>query len=176
MDKEQKQRFVEDLNERLQKSKDLILIDYRGLKTGEMEKLRKEIRSVPADVLVVKNTLTRLVFKQQFPGGWEKLFSYLIGPTGIAINYGDLVNLAKILVGFSKLHSNLKIKAGLVNNQILTAEKLKILAFLPPREVLLSMLVSQLKAPLTGLAQAIIAPLQKLVFVLKAIETGKSKK
>ena len=59
MKKEQKERVVAELAERLRTSETLIVADYRGLTMTEIDALRSELLRHGARFSVVKNTLTR---------------------------------------------------------------------------------------------------------------------
>ena len=58
--KEQKERVVEQLAERLRDTDTLMVADYRGLTMPEIDELRSKLLEAGARFTVVKNTLTRL--------------------------------------------------------------------------------------------------------------------
>ena len=57
--KEQKERVVEQLAQRLRDSDTLMVADYRGLTMPEIDELRTRLLEAGARFTVVKNTLTR---------------------------------------------------------------------------------------------------------------------
>ena len=77
---------------------------------------------------------------------------YLSGPNAIAFSYEDAVTAAKITNDFAKTNDKLEIKAGVMEGHAISADDVKSLANIPPREVLLSMLVSALQGNIKNLA------------------------
>jgi hypothetical protein len=59
MHKDDKERLVTELTERLKSSQTLIVADYRGLTNAEIDALRGKLLEEGARFSVVKNTLTR---------------------------------------------------------------------------------------------------------------------
>ena len=59
MHKDEKERVVTELTERLQSTPTLIVADYRGLTMPQIDDLRTELLKHGAKFTVVKNTLTR---------------------------------------------------------------------------------------------------------------------
>jgi len=57
--KEDKQKVVEELTERLRSSDTLLVADYRGLTMPQIDALRTRLLESGARFTVVKNTLTR---------------------------------------------------------------------------------------------------------------------
>ena len=57
--REDKERLVAELTERLERSETLIVADYRGLTVTDIDKLRTDLLSHGARFTVVKNTLTK---------------------------------------------------------------------------------------------------------------------
>jgi len=80
---------------------------------------------------------------------------------------------AKKLAEFAKNLSLPKIKIGLMNDKITTAEEFTTLSLLPSRDILLSTFVFRLKTPLSGFHYALTWNLQKFVTVLNNIKNKK---
>lgn len=152
--REEKVRIVNEIAEKLKGSVCTVLTDYRGLTVAEDSELRKRLREAGVEFKVVKNTLTRRATVQT---ELTELDTHLIGPTAIAFSTEDLIAPAKIIVDFAKQHTELSIKAGVVDGKVVTVDEIKTLASLPSREGLLSMLLSVLQAPVRNLALAVKA-------------------
>jgi len=174
MDKAGKRKFVDELIRRAENSQGSVIVGYQGLRVKELEELRREIKKVPADCFVIKNSLAKLAVKTKNSlKKWEGLVSSLSGPKMLAINYGDVVKMVKILVDFANKHENLKIERGLVEGRILPAEDLKLLAALPSREVLLNRLLLGLSLPLRRLMGIANSSVGRLLVVLTEISKKK---
>lgn len=160
-----KSRAVDALAEQLSGSTALIVTEYRGLKVGELQDLRKRLRQRKVEYHVVKNSLlSRAAAKTDREG----LKTMLSGPTAIAFSNGDEVELAKGLMDEAKTLKALKVLGGLISGKAYTAEDIGSLAKLPGRAYLQGQIVGSLQAPLGQLTGLLQAPHQNLIHVLTA--------
>ena len=106
--------------------------------------------------------------------GWEDLSALLTGPTAVVTGKGDPSELAKALVAFVKAHEKAAVKGGCLDGRVLQAADVDALSTLPSREVMLSMLVGTVAAPMTQLVGVFNQKLLSLLYVLKAVEAKKS--
>ena len=170
----EKQQLVEELSDKLSRAKAFFLTDYSGLNVEKISDLRRRFRSKSVEYFVVKNKLTRLALKNI---GIDTLDDSLIGPTAIAFSYEDPAAPAKIISEFVKEFREVEkptIKIGMVENEVLTTEQMVELINLPTREVLISMVLSGINGPLSGLVGSLNGVLSKLVLTLKALEEKKA--
>lgn len=144
---EQKQAVVDEIKEKFNNAKSIVLFDPRGLKVSEVTELRKSLRESGSDYKVYKNTLT----KRAIAGNGLELDSYLEGPTAISFSSDELAPV-KIISEFAKKHEALELKAGVVEGKVANIEELKSYASIPSREGLLTMLAGGLITPLRNLA------------------------
>ena len=68
-----------------------------------------------------------------------------------------------------------KIKGAVIDGKRLSADRIKELAALPPKNVLLSQVVTGIKSPITGFVNTLGGILRKFVYVVDAIKTNKAK-
>src|SRR6266850_5117230 len=96
MQKEDKERVVAELTEKLRTAETLFVADYRGLTMPQIDALRGKLIESGARLSVVKNTLTRRAAEA---AGADALLALLDGPTAIAFieSGGDPVAVAKAL-------------------------------------------------------------------------------
>lgn len=144
-----KKQVVEEIKDKFSKAQSAVIVDYRGLNVEEVTELRKKMREAGVEYKVYKNTMTRMAAQET---GFEALLGDLTGPNAIAFGYNDPVTPAKILSDFAKEHKKLELKAGLVEGQYCDEEKIKAIANIPPREVLLAQFLGSIKSPLSNLA------------------------
>jgi len=170
MARPEKETVVEEISKKLQDAHSVVLTDFRGLDVRQMQELRSKLLESDVEYKVVKNTLLKIAAQKCKLEGLE---NYLAGPTALAFGLVDPIAPAKVLWDFSKKHEFLKIKAGILNGKILDASKVKELATLPSREVLLAKLLSVIQAPLVGMVSCLNAPVQGFVNCLKAITQKK---
>ena len=165
-----KEKFVADLTEELKKSEHLLVTDYQGLTTAELNDLRAQLLKIGSKYKIIKNRLARIAFKKL---GWAELEPQLKGPSGIAYLGKDASGLAKIVATFGKEHKNLKIKGGVLFKQAANSQVIKEIASLPSREVLIATLLSRLNSPLTTFVATLSEPLRALARGLSAVAKKK---
>ncbi|RPJ64268.1 MAG: 50S ribosomal protein L10 [Dehalococcoidia bacterium] len=164
--RKQKESIINELAEDLGKCAIAIATDYRGLTAKDMVSLRKQMHLQGVDYKVVKNTLAHLAAEKAGVKGLDPL---LVGPLAIALGYDDVVKPAKILADAMKIPgSALKIKGGVMGDKVLSAAEISSLASIPSKEILISMLLGNLKSPITSLHFVLSSPLRGLACVLQA--------
>jgi large subunit ribosomal protein L10 len=164
--KQEKERLVAELTERLKGADTLIVADYRGLSVTDIDKLRTDLLAHGARFSVVKNTLTRRAAEA---AGTTELLALLEGPTAIAFleSEGDPVAVAKALNDAAK-GEVLTIKGGLLQGTTMTADSVKDLASLPPVDTLRAQVAGAILSPLTTVVMLLAAPLHDLVGLIDA--------
>ncbi len=168
---EKKKQLVADLASKLTSSKVAVFADYRGLNVADATALRVAFREAGAEILVAKNTLTRIAAER---GGIQGLEVLLTGPTIIAFGYTDLATPPRLLNNFLKTKRSLEIKGGLLEGRVISTRDVRLLADLPSREVLVSQVMRGLQGPIAGLQTVLAGPIRKLAYALKAIEEQKA--
>jgi len=165
--KEDKERVVADLTERLKNTDTLLVADYRGLTMPQIDDLRTKLLEHGARFAVVKNTLTRRAAEA---AGSETLLALLEGPTAIAFleSDGDPVPVAKALVDAARETRLLALRGGMLEGRPVEAGEIESLAKLPPEDVLRSQVLGTITAPLTGILALFTAPLQDLYGLIDA--------
>jgi len=165
--RQDKERIVSELAERLKSSENLLVADYRGLTMPEIDELRSKLLETGARFSVVKNTLTRLAAEE---AGVKQLLDLIDGPTAIAFidAEGDPAAAAKILNDTARAHDVLVIRGGLLEGDTVSDVEIKRLATLPPADVVRAQFAGAVAGPLTTIVGLFTAPLRDLVNVLDA--------
>lgn len=163
---DEKQKVVEDIKQKFQGATGVVLADYRGLTVAQVTKLRVELRQAGVEYRVLKNTMVRRAADEM---GIKGLEEFLEGPTALAFS-ADPVAPAKILSEFCKKNkTTLTIKAGVLEGHVIDAEKVKDLANLPSREVLLSQVLAGMQGPLQGMVNVLQGPIRKFGYALEEV-------
>src|SRR3989441_6036528 len=160
-----KAKRVESLAGELGGNISLVITEFRGLKVGELQGLRRRLRPRGIEYHVVKNSLFARAAEQS---GKSALRSMLAGPTAVAIGDGDEVELAKSLVDEARVLKALKILGALIGGRAMSADDVTSLARLPGRPQLQATFVGTLQAPLAGVVGVLTAAQGNLVRVLQA--------
>jgi len=174
MERSEKQVLIGEVKQRFDRMTSAVFLDFKGLNVTTVTKLRDEFRKAGVEYRVVKNTLVRHAIKHH---GWAKnLDDTLTGMTGIAWSYEDPSAAAKVVKAFRKENEKLKIKAGLIEGQVLSPEGVENqLATMPGKDELRAMLLATMQAPAQQFVQQLNAPLQNFAYLLKAKEEAASK-
>lgn len=168
---------VQNLAEKFKQAKALVLTDYSGLKVGQINELRKEVKKAGGEFEIVKNRLLGLAMKESKFSGLDPELE-LIGPTAAMWVYQDDFSLLKILDNFVKKTElpkisgacSSRIKFGFWDGKMISIERIKELASLPGMSELKNRLVGTLQSPIYGLTRDLKWNIQKLVLVLKVIK------
>jgi large subunit ribosomal protein L10 len=165
--KEDKERVVADLTERLKNTETLLVADYRGLTMPQIDELRTKLLEHGARFAVVKNTLTRRAAEA---AGSDALLALLEGPTAIAFleSDGDPVAVAKALVDTARDTRVLELRGGMLEGRPVEPAEIESLAKLPPADVLRGQVLGAITAPLTAIVGLFTAPLQDLYGLIDA--------
>jgi len=137
----EKKKVIEQLSQSFSELTSLVMVDYQGLKSGEMDELRKSLRDNNVDFYVVKNSLMKIAAKDT---GIEAMGANFKGPMSIAISKDSPIDPAKWLFEFSKEHKALEILGGYLDGKVLSIEEVKALALLPDLDGMRSKLLSVL--------------------------------
>ena len=167
-----KERMIEELASRFGKGPDFFITNYMGLSAMELELLRRDLKKSSSRYFVVKNSALKIVFdKIKLDGVVPKIE----GGVGISLSGDDVISSCKALVGFTKNHDKFKVKCGVVGGRLMSLDRMKELAALPTKEVLLARVVWGIKSPITGFVNVLAGTLRKFVYVVDAIKMSKEK-
>ncbi len=148
----QKDEEVKALAASIKDAKLVLLTDYRGINVTDVTDLRKTLRGTNSEYKVIKNNITRRALKEC---SLEGLDEALVGPTAVILGKVDYLEPAKAIYEFTKKNEFYKIKGGIVEGKVMSAEEIITLAKLPSRETLLSMLAGALLGNISKLAVAL---------------------
>jgi large subunit ribosomal protein L10 len=161
----EKASIVADVQTKLKNSPFLLIADYSGMQVKHFEELRTRLAGVGAECHVVKNSFVKRAIKDL---GLPELNDALTGQTAMVTGESDICAAAKVLKTFVAEFTKPPVKAGILDNAILSAEQVQALADLPSREVLQATLLGLLLAPATSLVRVLNEPGTSLARVLKA--------
>ena len=167
MHKEDKERVVAELTEKLRTADTLIVADYRGLTMPQIDALRGKLIENGARLSVVKNTLTRRAAEA---AGADALLALLEGPSAIAFIEadGDAVAVAKALADSARETKVLEIRGGVMQGRVISGSDVVEFSKLPPLEILRGQVLGAIIAPLSAIAGLVNAPLQNLYGLIDA--------
>ena len=150
----QKEEEVKKLAEKLKEAKVILLTDYRGINVADVTKLRTDLRNANSEYKVIKNNIIKRALNENGENGLDEL---LEGPTAIVIGTEDYLEPSKVIYNYTKTNEFYKIKGGIIDGKVMTAEEIITLAKLPSRQELMAKLAGALLGNITKLAVALDA-------------------
>lgn len=166
MKRNEKERLVAELKDKLEGASALYYTDFTGLNVKKMTDLRRRFRKAGVEYVVIKNTLAlRAVNESGLTG------ERLRGPTGIVVGK-DAVAAAKVLADFAKeFEQKPEIKGGMLDGKSIDTAQVKKLASLPSREQMLAELGAGMQSPIASLIGAMNGLMGMFAGALEALRT-----
>lgn len=167
MARTEKVEAVDYIKGRFEAMSSAVFLDYGGMTVEEVTKLRNTFREKGVEYKVLKNTLIRRALGDApFVG---RLSGVLKGMTGVAWSFEEPSTAARIVKGYVKENEKLKIKAGLLDGQVLDASGVENqLATLPSKDEARAMLLATFMAPAQQFVMLLNTPAGNFVRVMQA--------
>ena len=166
----EKEAIVAEVAEIANSAHSVVIAEYAGLESNDMNILRDNARNGGACIGVVKITVARRGIEGT---EYACLQDSLVGRVVMAFSQEDPGSAARVIKEFSKDNDNLVVKALSISGQLLAASELERLASLPTKDQAISMLMSVMQAPVTKLARTLNEVPGKLVRTVAAIRDDK---
>ena len=150
-----KSAVVDEIVEKANSNKALVVVTYHGLTVAKLEELRRALHKEGCRLHVYKNTL---VSRAADKLGYEELKPLLEGPNAF-IFCEDPTSGLKTIVKYSKRYKDIfTIKGAVIEGSFVKADDLVVLSKIPGgKQGLLSMFLSVLQAPIRQFACAVKA-------------------
>lgn len=165
----EKVEAIETIKDRFSKMTSAVFVDFSGMSVEEVTKLRESFRDSGVEYKVVKNTLVRRALAEEpYLSG---LNDVLKGMTAVAWSYEEPSAGARVAKAFAKENEKLKIKAGLLDGEVLDGKAVENqLAALPNKDEARAALLATLMAPAQQLVMLLNTPGGNFVRLLRAKE------
>ena len=169
--KEEKQKIIQEIKEKIKKQKSIVFVDFSGLEVKAITELRKEMRKQDCEFKVAKKTFIEIALKD-FKEDIAKKAREMEGEIGIGFGYKDEVMPFKILGDCAKEHENLKLLAGLIGDEFLEQEQTIAMSELPSREEIVARIVGSISAPISNFVNVLQGNIKGLLQVLTTIKSS----
>jgi large subunit ribosomal protein L10 len=166
----QKEQEIEILRKEFQESPNAVLVGFRGLKVGDDERLRRELRQANLSYRVVKNTLAIRAAKGT---PMEQVENNFTGATAVALSKNDPVTLAKVLSKWAKDSAVFSFKAGIVEGRVIQGKDVEAISNLPSKEELISRVMFMINSGAQRLATVTGAVARNLAVVVDQVRAQK---
>ena len=162
----EKRFVVQSIAQMIDGSDYCYFVTYAGLKVKAFETLRNDLAKQNASCHVLKNSLIRKAAAELKIDALDALD--LTKSTAMVYGKGDCGAVAKSIAEFSKKNEQVQTKGGYVEAAFLSAADVAAIADLPPREVMLAMLLGLIQAPARNLVSVINQGVAQVVNVTNA--------
>jgi large subunit ribosomal protein L10 len=163
--REKKETIVNEYVEKMRRSQAVIVSEYRGLTTKQLQGLRRDLRNAQSELAVSKNTLAaRALTEVGLPAPAE----LLTGPVALTFCYDEVAAPAKVMTKFAKDSKVLILRGGLMGQSVFNEAGVQALTELPSKEQMRSQVVGTLQSPMSGLVNVLAGTLRGFMNVLNA--------
>lgn len=169
--RQKKEVVIAKVTDKMHKAKGLVFTNYQGLTHQQLESLKRTLKKMNAEFMVVKNTLLLRSLSDKKLSDDNK--THFQNPTGTLFMYEDIIDPLKQLAKTIKELNLPTIKFGLLEGKSVTDKDVIKLSTLPPLPVLRAQLLGQMQGPIQGLHRALSWNMQKFVMTLQAISDKK---
>lgn len=153
--REKKKEILETLGGIVRRASSVVFVNFHGLHAADTVALRKLLRDQGVQYTVAKKTLIKKVLTELAPSGELPTLS---GEIALAYSSEDPLVAPREALQFAKKHKEaFAIVGGVFENAYCDAEKMTMLASIPPREVLYGQMVYMMNWPIVGLVIALDA-------------------
>ena len=140
VNQEAKKVVVEEIKQKIQDSKSVVLVKFSGLSVAEDTELRREFRKNNVEYKVLKNTLVRRAFNDL---GIKDFDEDLNGPTSVAFG-ADETSAAKVTMdAVKKYNEKVSVKSAYFEEKRLDENGVKALASIPSKQQLYGIVSGQ---------------------------------
>jgi large subunit ribosomal protein L10 len=163
----EKVEAVEAIKGHFTKGTSAVFLDFSGMTVAEVSSLRSQFRQNGVTYKVLKNSLVRRALGD---APYVKTLSKALkGMTGVAFSGEEPGAAARVVKAFVKENEKLKIKAGLLDGQVLDAKTVESqLATLPGKNEARAMLLATMMAPAQRFVMLLNTPAGNFVRLLEA--------
>ena len=166
-----KVQLVQDIKEKIQNAKSVVLVKFSGLTVAEDTELRREFRKNNVEYKVLKNTLIRRAFNDL---GVTDFDDDLNGPTSVAFGADETAASKVIVEAAKKYQDKVSVKSAYVDGGKVDVKGVQELAAMPSKEELIAKMLGSMQAPLTNFVGVLTAMPRGLVVALNAIAEQKA--
>lgn len=170
--KHTKEHMVGEVKTRIKSRPNFVLTNYMGSSVSDLENLRRGLTKASGSYFVVKNSVLKVVLDEL---KLEELSKLLDSGMGVASCGDEMALTCKELVNFARNHEKFRIKAGYIDGKLITADRIRTIASLPSKDILLAWVVGGIKSPITGFVLALGGVIRKFVYCVDAIRSHKEK-
>lgn len=163
--REQKERDLQQLTEKLKAAKSVVMTDYRGTTVKNIDRLRRDLEKEKVFAKVYKVTLVEKALQGL---GINANIDYKT-PVILAISEDEETAPARIIKALTKEIPTLQMLSGVVDGSMVDGKQIMALADMPSKQELRAQLVRTINAPVSGFVNVLAGNIRGLINVLNAV-------
>jgi len=167
-----KELMVSDLERKFKNNPQIIVSRSRGMSVNEVDQFKQALRSADIDHFVVKNSLCKLALKKN---NITELDNCIDGPVALSLKHDSPEVVSKIVAECAGKNESFEILGGYLEGAFVDPAKIKYIASLPSREVLLGRVAGQFNAPVSRFVSVLANTMNGIVYALNEIKNRKQK-
>lgn len=167
MSKPIKSLMTESYRRRFGELDGAVVVDIRGVKSNDINRMRADLQQNQIRVSVVKNTLAQ---KAMAGTALQDIGPLLEGPSTLVYGGESVVNIARQLIALAKEMENLEFKGAVMEGQRFGPDQITELSKYPTREEAQAQAVQIILSPGRNLAGQVVGPGRRIASLVKAIE------
>ena len=164
--KQQKEKDLAELTEKLKSAKAAVFADYRGTSVKDITRMRSDLRKAKVFSKVYKLTLIKRALKG---AGIEGEIADYKAPVILSLSAEDETAPAREIKNLSKEIKAISILEGITGGKMIAKDMVLALANLPGKDQLRARLVGTINAPITGFVNVLARNLKGLMNVFNAM-------
>ena len=167
-----REKIVDNIKIGAKESNACFFIKLNRIPAFSLNMVRNDLRRSGAQLFMAKNTLIQKAFKEV---GYDDLNGLLGSETGVVfVSDQDVVKACKTLVDFTKENEALlELRGGFLKDKRIASNDMSDLAKLPSKEVMMSMALGTMAAPLTGFLRSMNQVVLKFLWTVEEIKKNK---
>jgi large subunit ribosomal protein L10 len=164
--RQQKETLIEGYAQKVNRAQVMIWANYRSMKVAQIGDLRRQLRPLGGEAVVVKNTIMRHALEN---AGRPTNKEIMDGPCVVTFVYGEVAPVAKVVTDYARLNEAVfQVTGGVAGNSLLTTAQVQALTTLPSREIMLARVVGGIQAPISSFVGTLAAMVRGVMNVLNA--------
>ena len=169
--KQQKDKILEGYVEILQNATGMIVTEYRGMNMKKLNVIRGALRPISGVFAITKNTIFKIALHET---GFAVPEELLVGPTAVALAYGELSIITKAILQRAKEDELLILKGAIMGKTVFSAGQLDALSTMPTLDQARATLIGTLLTPASQFVGLLNQPAQGFAGLLKAFTDQQS--
>jgi len=172
MRKEDKDKIINELADRLQQFSHFYLADISDLNAADTSKLRRKCFDKEIELVVVKNTLLRKALEKS-EGKYIELFNLLQGGTSVMFT-NSANEPAKLIKEFRRTHKKPLLKGAFVEESVYIGDnQIDALIAVKSKEELIGDIIALLQSPLRNVMSSLESGKHIIAGVVKTLSEKK---